>query len=63
MKKNDPLPHYHICAKCAEERGGVPVPWPVTVMSGKCPYCGTKATLIPTCDFNWPKIGRKAVWD
>lgn len=50
-----PEDHWHLCRECAEKKGGV-LPnsgMGITVMRGKCPYCGVVATLIPSCDFRW----------
>lgn len=56
---------WHACAECILANGGR---WPEgpnigTVMAGKCFNCGKERTLIPLCDFNWPKEKIKAIWD
>lgn len=58
---------YDYCHACqlkrgAEEpRGGLGC---VTVTSGICAGClGLNVSLIPSCDFNWPKEGISAIWD
>lgn len=57
MKLNKKLPHYWLCAQCAEEKGGVMEDdRGITVCAGDCPYCGDKnVALIPWVDYNWPK--------
>lgn len=59
--------HYESCEPCAlkmgarEPKHGLDG---ITVSMGRCPYCLLKnVTLIPHCDYDWPKEGRKAVWD
>lgn len=59
--KKDSLPHGEICINCAIERKGIPVDYPVTWWSGKCPYCDKETSLTSITDFNWPD--RKAIWD
>lgn len=54
-KKKDELPHYWICAECAEKKGGkMPVGHICTVCHDKCEYCGKEDTVIPIRDFRWP---------
>lgn len=61
MKKENPFPHYWICDLCATERGGVCEQDGITMTAGKCEYCGNPdITLIPVCDFDWPKHGIRA---
>ena len=62
MKKK----HYESCRDCALKLGAtVPKDRMVcTVSAGKCPYCKEKnVTLIPHCDYDWPKEGKKAIFD
>lgn len=36
----------------------------ITVQMGTCGAClKADATLVPSCDYNWPKEGRKAIFD
>lgn len=68
--KADPLAFWNICHPCAMKRGGhMPgtSAFVVTMTTGVCDYCVEEAskpkTLIPISDFNWPKLGKKAIWD
>lgn len=36
----------------------------VTVTTGVCAHClKLNASLVPDCDYNWPKKGRRAIFD
>jgi hypothetical protein len=61
--KEDPFPYYFICDDCAKLNGGVPVSWAVTCHMGTCEYCNKEKTLCAVTDFNYPKLGKKAIWD
>jgi hypothetical protein len=53
------------CHKCQLKRGGVAPKGMgcVTATLGICSECGEDTSLIPSCDYNWPKLGKKAIWD
>lgn len=54
--KEDELEHYFMCNDCAVKKGGIyPEGHVCTMTFGECPYCKRTRTLIPWCDFNWPK--------
>lgn len=55
------------CQECQIARGAV-LPrgglFGVTIMRGVCVGClKLNSALIPDCDFNWPKEGKKAIFD
>ena len=54
LSPNTKLKSWHICESCGDQifpncdKGN----WMgITVMSGKCPFCNKKATLIPYSDW------------
>jgi hypothetical protein len=54
------------CHKCQLKRGGkVPKRGHngITVHAGVCGGCKKRTTIVPSCDYDWPKKGLKAVWD
>jgi hypothetical protein len=54
------------CHGCQLKRGGVPPKGhgAITCSTGTCSKCKNKnVTLVPTCDYDWPKTGKKAVFD
>lgn len=55
------------CHDCQLKRGAVEPKHGlegVTCTLGTCSGCGEKgSSLVPDCDYDWPKEGRKAVWD
>lgn len=56
---------WHYCHPCQIKRGGV-MPKGVssiTATHGQCSMCGKMQSLIPNDDYDWPKKGKKAVWD
>jgi hypothetical protein len=63
MKKREDT--WNACHECSVKLGGkLPPKFIGTVMTGRCEYCKKKSkTLIPHCDYDWPKEGRKAMWD
>lgn len=54
------------CHECQIKRGAR-VPnggqMGITVSVGVCNACGEKTTIVPTCDYDWPKQGVKAIFD
>lgn len=58
---------YGSCHDCRLAAGGVVPPdghMGITVTMGTCSECLNRdATLVPYCDYHWPKEGRKAVFD
>lgn len=64
MKKREDT--YESCYECAIALGAKVPPGDlrgITVHGGECPYCKKPKTLIPHCDFDWPKEGKKAWFD
>lgn len=54
------------CHACQVKRGGKVPKWGhagITVTRGKCAGCGKVKTLVPESDYDWPRSGRKAVFD
>lgn len=55
------------CHDCQLKRGGVVSKMYEnggnTVCEGICNECGERTTIVPSCDYDWPKYGKKAVWD
>ena len=35
----------------------------ITCSLGNCGKCKKQTYLVPDCDYNWPKLGKKAIWD
>lgn len=54
------------CDACQKKRGGK-VPkhghMGITVSFGTCNDCDEQTTIVPSCDYDWPKQGIKAIWD
>ena len=64
MKKK--IEDYAYCHPCQIRRGaktprggliGITTTW------GECSLCKQTTQLIPTVDYHWPKLGKRAVWD
>lgn len=57
---------YGFCHDCQVKRGGV-VPAHghrgITIALDICSQCLKNEGCVPTCDYDWPKEGRKAIWD
>ena len=53
------------CHECQLARGAKAPDGPmiVTVSAGTCAMCCKDTTLVPSCDYDWPKKGKKAIWD
>lgn len=60
-------PLYGFCHECQLERGGkIPEHGHVgiTISMGTCSKCLARDVgLVPSCDYDWPKKGVRAVWD
>lgn len=63
------FPHYWICGKCAEARGGK---WPeghvATVVVKRCEYCNDKnrspnEAIAPWVDYDWPDLDTRMLRD
>jgi hypothetical protein len=67
MKTNKKKPKVkEYCHECQLDRGGKVPSFGhigITVHAGKCATCKRDTMLVPSSDYDWPKIGRKAVWD
>lgn len=57
---------WHYCEFCQIIRGAkIPKGGQdgMTVMGGICSMCKKYGTLVPNTDYDWPKRGRKAIFD
>lgn len=57
--------HREFCHECQLAMGGK-VPdssSAVTVYAGQCDRCGKMSTIVPSSDYDWPKQGKRHVWD
>jgi hypothetical protein len=65
-RRPDPFKDGPLCHECNLEAGaGVPRGgmMGITVWSDVCGGCRKQKTVIPASDYNWPKQGRKAIFD
>jgi hypothetical protein len=60
------VPKRDMCYTCSIAHGARPPRGGlkgITACEGKCPSCKEETSIIPQCDFHWPKLGKHAIWD
>lgn len=60
------VPNKDMCYTCSIAHGARPPKGGdmiVTVTQDKCPVCKEETSIFPQSDFNWPKQGRRAIFD